>query len=85
LLLQLVDGVICFAQQDQQLVQRLYRGRNLMHKHVYQHPAVKGFELAVAHVLQLTKNSLDLEWLHEFEAVTARIVNPADPAASKRL
>jgi HD superfamily phosphohydrolase len=80
-----VDGVICFARQDQALVQRLYRARYLMHTHVYQHPAVKGFELAVAHVLRLTEEWLDLDWLQEFRAVTAHIVNPADPAASKRL
>ncbi len=81
LLLQLVDGVICFSSKDQQLVQQVYRSRYLMHKHVYQNAAVKGFELMVAHVLQLAAPRLSLEWLQEFEAVTADPTN----AAAKRL
>lgn len=80
-----MDGQICFAKEDQPLVQLLYRARYLMHQHVYQHPAVKGFELQVAHVLQLTEPRLSLDWLSEFQAVAADPANPVDPAASERL
>jgi len=61
-----------------------------MHQHVYQHAAVKGFELMVAHVLQLAAPKLSLEWLHDFKQLLddfEELVEPAtaDPAAAKRL
>lgn len=80
LLTQLVDNQICFAAADQQLVQQLYRSRYLMHQHVYQHAAVKGFELMMADVLKLAAPKLSLKsWLEELLAATA------DPAATEDL
>lgn len=65
LLLQLVDGRICFAAADQPLVQQLIRARRLMHEHVYQRADVKGFELMLAATLQATAHCLDLDWLRQ--------------------